>query len=814
LYIRAEEMPASESRPARFAAEFDAARIAPRPIDWLRVALVSLALCYAFFAGLRTVADFDLGWQLATGRYILQHHLIPSTEVLSYTARGNSWLYPPFSGVIFYLLYLLGGYAALSCLSAAACVATVAWIVGQGTRTTAALAIVAVPAIAFRTVPRAEIFTTILFAGFAATVWNYYRGRKAHLFLLPAVMLAWVNLHTGFISGLALVGAWCFLEFCELPFGSRRAAALDRMRRAAPWMLVSLAVTLLNPWGWRIYEAISRQSAMTQLHTEFIGEWSPVRLSAFWFQAFSLRDPAGADWWLLLVAVLAIVAAIFRKEIGPAVVLAYAAYEALAHIRLQGLFAILVCIVAGSLLSREFHFYKRRRGFREESPAPSTRAPAPLPEAGSLHLSPSHFSRPLHRAGWFLLAFLALMVGIRVSDLVTDRYYLWSGQIALFGAGPSWWFPERATSFLLRENLPGNVFGDYNLGGYLAWRLGPRYPDYFDGRFIPFGTELFIRHRTLVDLPLDSPEWLREAGQRNIQTAIFSVARFGGLGNFPLQADCESKAWSPVFLDDVAVIFVRNSPENAPLLRRLAVSCSTAPIPVPSAPPSARFMRVSAGRFQSLMNAASIDFVLSRDTDAAANLASAQAIFPDDPNLHLLRAQLDQAHGQAPEAEREFLASLHLRQTDVAWYALAQLYAVQGRYSEAVHSLRQSAALSQMDYDRYRALGKLYLLMSEPQNALNAFAEASRKSSYRAANGPLDPEFSARVAEGSAIAYRKLGNLESAIAAQEQAVRLTPGASSRWLALAELYHAAGRSAQADEARNRSALLAVPERSNP
>ena len=63
--------------------------------------LIGLALVYAFLAGFRTVADFDLGWQLATGRYVLDHKLIPRTDVFSYTAQGaaaagsvtltNSW---------------------------------------------------------------------------------------------------------------------------------------------------------------------------------------------------------------------------------------------------------------------------------------------------------------------------------------------------------------------------------------------------------------------------------------------------------------------------------------------------------------------------------------------------------------------------------------------------------------------------------------------------------------------------------------------------------------------------------------------------
>jgi len=51
--------------------------------DWLCVGIIVLALGYALFAGLRTVSDFDLGWQLATGRYLVEHHQVPRTELFS-----------------------------------------------------------------------------------------------------------------------------------------------------------------------------------------------------------------------------------------------------------------------------------------------------------------------------------------------------------------------------------------------------------------------------------------------------------------------------------------------------------------------------------------------------------------------------------------------------------------------------------------------------------------------------------------------------------------------------------------------------------
>ncbi len=759
--------------------------------DWVRVSLLAIAICYAFFAGLRTVADFDLGWQIATGRYILQHHAIPSTELFSYTAHGNPWIYPPFSGVIFYALFSAGGWAALSWLSALATVATVALIGLEGRRFAAVLSIVAVPAIAFRTIPRAELFTTVIFAAFAVLLWRHYEGRAARLWLLPLLMLAWVNLHLGFVAGLAVIGAYALAEICDLAFADRRAAGVARLRVAWPWLAFSALVTFVNPWGWRIYEALLKQNEVSRLHAEFIGEWSGAHFSlATWLQALSFRDPASADWWLLTAAIVAALVAVTRMQIGPAVVLAVGAYAAVSHIRFQGIFAILVCVVGGSVLSRGWRAHEEK--------------------AATARAMPSR-TLAVHRisaqtvAEWALVAMLLVFSGVRAWDLVTDRFYLWSAQITLFGTGPSWWFPERAVSFLRENHLPGNLFGDYNLGGYLTWSAGPDYADYFDGRFIPFGRELFIRQGTLVNLPLDSADWKQESSERNIQTVIFSVARFGGLGNFPLQADCQSRDWTPVYLDDVAVIFVRNSPENASLIQRLGIRCETATFQPPAAS-AGNSWRASAERFQFLMNTASIDYLLARDSEAASNIAQAEAIFGDDPDEHLLKAQLAQAHNQLDLAAREYEKSVSLRPTDAAWFALAGLYTIQQRYPEALHAVRESAALSQQAFDRYRALGKLYVIMNRPQDALAAFAEARRQSPYNGDAAALGTEFNARVAEGEAQAYRQLGDLNRAIGSQTEATKLTPTNAARWLVLADLYQASGRTDLAQDAREKGAAL--------
>ena len=151
--------------------------------------LACIALVYAFLAGLRTVSDTDLGWQLATGRWVAQHYSVPSTDVLSYTAAGQPWIYPVGAGLIFYAAYLLGGYALISWIGAAACVGTVALLLRRGSAVSAGIAILAVPLIAYRTAPRADMFTVVLFAAFLSLLWENYQTGHARLWLLPLLMV-------------------------------------------------------------------------------------------------------------------------------------------------------------------------------------------------------------------------------------------------------------------------------------------------------------------------------------------------------------------------------------------------------------------------------------------------------------------------------------------------------------------------------------------------------------------------------------------------------------------------------------------------
>ena len=135
---------------------------------------LSFAVLAAFLTGLHTLNQDDLFWMLATARWIVQNGEIPWTDQFSYAAQGQPWIYPVGGSLLFYGLWLIGGYAALSWLGAVSMATTTALLLRSGSAISAALAALALPVIATRMEVRADAFTTVLFAAFLAILWRYH----------------------------------------------------------------------------------------------------------------------------------------------------------------------------------------------------------------------------------------------------------------------------------------------------------------------------------------------------------------------------------------------------------------------------------------------------------------------------------------------------------------------------------------------------------------------------------------------------------------------------------------------------------------
>jgi tetratricopeptide (TPR) repeat protein len=743
------------------------------------VVLGAVALMYAALAGLRTAHDPDLGWQLAGGRWVAEHHRIVSTDIFSYTATGRPWLYPVGSQLLFYVIYRLGGYALLSWFGAAVCVATVALLLRRGSAFTAAIAIVAVPLIAERTGPRAEMFSVILFAAYISILWQNYQTGRARLWLLPLLMLAWVNLHWGFVAGLALIGGFVGLELLEiLSSASRRSAAINRLRQLFPCFVATALATLVNPWGWVPYRVMIGENRDMGFYSQVIPEWGPARLvwravGNFAQQPMQNTLDVGA-----IIVVIAALVALVQRRLGAAILLLGAAYVTTRHLRMEALTAGVVVVVGGAVF------------------------------AGAIPLLWSRIPNARLRmvGATAAVVMVAAVAGVRGAEFASNRVYLESNAKSNFGAGLSWWFPERAAAFVERENLPAQVFNNFDEGGFVLWRLGERYAVYIDGRALPFGPEGFRREHQLVTAAIDSPEWQKEADRYNINTMLLQLDTTE-IEFAQLQDLCYSKNWRPVYLDEVSIVLVRQTAKTEELINRLQVNCATAPVP-------AQALDHSARSFPLWANAAYVLAALRRTNEALAAADNAFQIFPGSAALRWVRGNALYASDRRVEAEQEWLVALGLglNNSDAAavWSRLGEMYDQQERIPDALHAWQQAAALTTDATLKTRALVKLarlYVITHQPKQALQALDDAERSAPAEMAAATDGRSFKFDVAQGRSAIWRAMGDMEQAVRFQEQAVQLDPEAGDAWSHLARLYQRQGRVTDEQRAEERAKALA-------
>ena len=734
--------------------------------DAITVAAIAVVLLYAAAAGYRTVGDSDLPWQLRDARYLLTTGRIASHDVFSYTAAGQPFTYPQLAGLIFYALYALGGYTALTWLGVAAGVAAAAAIIAvRPSLLSAALAALAVPLIAWRTTVRADLFTTLLFA---VSLLLLLRGAAVRrVWLLPVITLLWVNLHTGFIVCFVLIGtsllatiacrgaARCAPLSASRPTGAQPAAPLHLALAAA--FSGALLATLVNPFGLRIWTIFFRQGEGTPFYREAVSEWGPSVWSWWRFgELLEWRDPDGAYWVLLFVGVAAIALALWKRVWTAALLLIPFAAASLYSVRFQALLGIAVAAVAARY-----------------APAGTVR-------------------RPLRAAA---LGALVLIAGLRISDLGTNRYYFSHTRHATFGAGLSYVFPEKAAQFISKEHLPGRLLHEYDLGGYLSWRLGSAYPIFVDGRTLPFGPGLVLENMRAYALPPGSVEWRALMDRWGIRTVILGLERHRPFGAF-LRGFCGSVELRLVYLDEMAAVFLRNTPENRPWIDRLGTSCEAAALPGRPANEPAYLYHAQATEVYRQMG---------RMDRAWVELRKASGYFTADPDLHVAAGQM-LAAGDPDAARRELLAATRFPDNRRAWYLLGVLEASLGRHRQAIAAFAHSARYERFPYEAWLAMAKSHLAVDEPRAAARWFERVIGSRDSVAAREALGGAFFADAYAGLARARFLMGDMAGAEAALGAAAAWAPRQPAIQLMLAEFYLGQGRRAEARAALEQAASL--------
>lgn len=448
------------------------------------------------------IIDPDVWWHLATGRWILQHHALPTTDPFSSFGRNKPWVaYSWLFEITIQLMYRTFGYVGIVLyevtVRVALAVALFHLMLSLLPHFWRAVALTGISLYAMSGVigPRPGMLT-ILFCIMELDILLSSRrtGCTKTLWVLPPMFVVWANWHIQFVYGLLILGVFAF-EAVLGSFPRSKLLCESRLpiKQAFIALLASFLATFATPYGPKEYSTVFQFMHQTKFYS-LIAE----------LQAMTFREPQHfVALFLVLGAALAIG---WRREISPLwpILLSFAAIVAFRSVReIWFLSIVSACAIAANWGS-----------------------------------PPAHYRPALLWRDRLLIAVSVLAVLV-----VAYRHYDVSNawlEIQIAGS-----FPEAASQYIEMHRLRGPLFNHFNDGGYLIWRL-PSLPASVDGRANVHGEERVAHFSSVWN---GKPEW---ASDPELSRANIVLARTEAPLTSLLRMDSRFRI---VFEDVQAVVF-------------------------------------------------------------------------------------------------------------------------------------------------------------------------------------------------------------------------------------------------------------------
>ena len=298
----------------------------------------------------QVLGDGDTWSHVATGEWIIAHGAAPRADPFSHSMAGAPWTaHEWLSEVLLALALRLAGWSGVVLLTGAAA-ATAALIVGlTAARQLRGAPLVATVAIGLSLVTanllaRPHVLALPLAAAWGAGLLAARDRGRAPPIGLAALMIAWANMHGGFIFGLLLIGPFALEAVTEAPVGARLLAA----RAWATFALAALAAALINPYGIDAFLLPFRLMSVENLSR--ISEWRPQDFSHIGTMELALLTLLG----------LTLIRPFSMPPIRAALIIALVAM-ALQHSRHQVLLGILAPMLLARPIAAAIGAGQRRR---------------------------------------------------------------------------------------------------------------------------------------------------------------------------------------------------------------------------------------------------------------------------------------------------------------------------------------------------------------------------------------------------------------------------------------------------------------------
>lgn len=499
-------------------------------------------LCIVVFFNMRPLFfyDGDPGWHIRAGEHMLTTRSVPRHDLFSYTMAGEPWVtYEWGAEVLIALAHRFAGLhgpALMAALLMAMCYTLIyVFVRREGFPFLFSFVFLAfvLAGSSFHWVPRPHVLTypVLILAGVMFDRIRSGRIDRRWLWVSPAVIVLWVNLHPSFLAGLVILASGALADVLLWLRVDDGELAAKRARDGLLVLAASCLATLANPNGWELHRYLARYfHAVHALNP-------PNELHSPSFQ-YSIFQP-------FLIAVIALLPALafgrYRPRLDEVIMLGV--WCGLGFVSLRNIpVMFFICFLSlarvyASLIAAASDAAGRLTALL----APLTALAARVERTVSIEC----------RLRGHMLAVSAMLLCAYVA---ANEGMIGGQRVMGAGFAPSV-FPLDAAPYLDSHMPSGRVFNEWILGGWLIYNYHPRVQVFVDGRLDFYGEE----HTRLYLDTLNTPHMIGEKKER--WTDVFSRFDIRWAMIPPdraLAAAIErEQGWERVYGDDRYVIFAK-----------------------------------------------------------------------------------------------------------------------------------------------------------------------------------------------------------------------------------------------------------------
>ncbi|MFC1622436.1 hypothetical protein ACFL1Y_00360 [Patescibacteria group bacterium] len=517
------------------------------------VVIILLFWCVLLLSQKIDLTTADLGRHIKNGEMILNGQTdVLTTNFYSYTQPdfkfvNHHWL----SGVIFYLINLNPsageagtGFVGLSFFYLLIFLLTFLIFFDLARRKSnfwiaSIFSFLLIPLIADRAEIRPEIFTYLLTGIFLFSLSRVSHPKddeprdpvasnknKIYIFLLPLLMLLWINLHIGFIFGLFIIGLF-FLQELIKHFQNKK----NNFKQILLILILSCLIILINPHG------LNGVLQPLTIFNEY-GYQIVENKSINFLENYGLQDP---NYLLVKLAIIILILSFIllfifnRKKISLIYLILGLVFSFLAYIAIRN-FSHFGLIILPILTFNFYHIYK------------------------SLI---KKFDKDNIKLIFLILAILAIAgVFLNHYDYLKLKSKNWG-----FGLREN---NNLSIDFFKQNKLTGPVFNNYDIGGYLIYHLYPQEKVFVDNRPEAYSVN-FLQNKYIL-VQSNEKIWQELDEKYNFNIIFFQRHDLTQWAQIFLIERVQDKEWIPVFVDNYTIIFVKDNFQNAEVIEKHKIS--------------------------------------------------------------------------------------------------------------------------------------------------------------------------------------------------------------------------------------------------